>query len=364
LTGTGSPEDPDRGDASQRDPDAGALSTPGGDSLDDESSTGGQADTPARDQPPAPGLTTFTIEGRTAPALFVVAWLGILLGGGITFVGIFATPGVPGGILFLVGLGLLSFGLVAAAGSQAIERRAAGWRGYSGPSPVLAFLAVLPLTVFLVVLVGTPLVWFGIDPAGPTAVLVSIVVTALAYLLVVRLVVVGTGSLSWRDLGVVRPDGEAVRDLLWGGLLAFPVLLVTGLVGLVLSGFLPIPESPLPPTPDPVGLAMNLVTAAVVAPIGEELFFRGFATSAWARVLGRRRAIVRGAIFFAAVHVLTIGAGGAVEGLGLAAFALAVRIPVALALGWVFLRRRTLYAPIALHAVFNALQVLALGTAS
>jgi membrane protease YdiL (CAAX protease family) len=35
-----------------------------------------------------------------------------------------------------------------------------------------------------------------------------------------------------------------------------------------------------------------------------------------------------------------------------------VRLPVALVLGWVFLRRRTLIAPIALHATYNAIPVI------
>ena len=35
---------------------------------------------------------------------------------------------------------------------------------------------------------------------------------------------------------------------------------------------------PLPETGDPLGLLANLVTAAILAPIGEELFFRGFLT--------------------------------------------------------------------------------------
>jgi membrane protease YdiL (CAAX protease family) len=373
LTGPPAPGDPDRVADAPDDPEAVAHAVgdresepavpPHGDPDGDHSQ--GAAEIEIDDEEPrAPGLTTFTIEGRTAPALFVVAWLGIILGAGVTFVGLMATPGLPAGILFVSGLAVLSLGMIAAAGSQAIERRTAGWRRYHGPSPLVAFLAVLPLTAFLVVVIGTPLVGFGLPATGPAAALISIVVHALVYLLVIRLVVVGTGSLTWRDLGVVRPNLEAFRDLAWGGLLAFPVLFVTGLVALLLGVFFPIPESPLPPAPDTLGLILNVVTAAIVAPIGEELFFRGFATTAWARTLGPRRAIVRGALFFALVHVLGVGAEGAAEGLGLAAFAFAVRIPVSLALGWVFVRRRTLYAPIALHAVFNAVPVLLLGVAA
>jgi membrane protease YdiL (CAAX protease family) len=46
------------------------------------------------------------------------------------------------------------------------------------------------------------------------------------------------------------------------------------------------------------------------------------------------------------------------EAARLAVVAFAVRLPVALLLGWVFVRRRTLVAPIALHATYNAIPVL------
>ena len=48
--------------------------------------------------------------------------------------------------------------------------------------------------------------------------------------------------------------------------------------------------------------------AAVVAPIAEEIFFRGFALSAWQRDLGPRPALVRSALFFALVHIANVGA--------------------------------------------------------
>ena len=70
-----------------------------------------------------PGATTFTIEGRAAPALFVVGWLASLLGLGIVMVAMMSGGSVGGSLLFLVGLTVLAIGLVAGAGSQAIEER-------------------------------------------------------------------------------------------------------------------------------------------------------------------------------------------------------------------------------------------------
>ena len=91
-------------------------------------------------------------------------------------------------------------------------------------------------------------------------------------------------------------------------MLALPVLVVTIALSLVLG---PVPRAHAParcPTPGDVGgLLFNLVSAAILAPIGEELFFRGFATTAWARSVGAAApAIIRGAVFFALAHVLTL----------------------------------------------------------
>ena len=104
----------------------------------------------------------------------------------------------------------------------------------------------------------------------------------------------------------------------------------------------------------PLGSYLNLIAAAVVAPIGEELFFRGFATTAWQRAIGANKALIRGAIFFAFVHILTIQGTTFADAAGRALVGFSVRLPVAFALGWVFLRRRSLYASIGLHGAFNA----------
>lgn len=321
---------------------------------------------PARDPEHAPepphrpmGLLTFTIEGRRAPGLFLVGWLATIVGGSTAFVGLLAGGGVGGAVLFVAGLALLAIGLISAAGTQVVERVAAGGLAYAGPSPILVFVASIAATVVLVVAVGNPLVAFGMDPIGPPAAFVSQVLTFLVYVALLRLLVVGPGALSWRELGLTRVSAESLRDLAWGAILAVPILTLTALFAAALSTILPIPPSPLPPAPDAAGLAINLLTAAVLAAIGEELVFRGFATTAWARLDGPRSALVRGSVFFALVHVLFLGAGSPEEGLGLAAFAFAVRLPVAFALGWLFLRRGTLWAPIGLHAVFNGLQVIA-----
>jgi membrane protease YdiL (CAAX protease family) len=167
--------------------------------------------------------------------------------------------------------------------------------------------------------------------------------------------------MTWADMGVRRPDGAAARDLVLGALFAVPVLLLTLILSAVLGSFLERTPSPLPDPGDGLGLAFNLLSAVVLAPIGEELFFRGFATTAWARSLGAAwPAILRGAVFFAFAHVLTLFDASFETGVQRAAFSFIALLPVAITLGWLFLSRRSLYAAIGLHGAFNGIQVLLL----
>ena len=69
----------------------------------------------------------------------------------------------------------------------------------------------------------------------------------------------------------------------------------------------------------------------------------------WARA----PAIVRGAVFFALAHVLTLFDASFATGAQRALFSFVALLPVGVALGWLFLARRSLYAAIGLHAAFN-----------
>jgi membrane protease YdiL (CAAX protease family) len=309
--------------------------------------------------PRRPGASIFTIEGRAAPGLFVVGWLATIIGVALILPAIGAQAGLSRALLFVAGLATMTVGLVAGAGSQALERRARGIGGYTGPSPLLVFAASLTLTLLLVVVVGNVLVAVGMDPAGPASALVSVGLTAIAYIVLIRLLVVGTGGLSWHDMGLRRPSRQALQEVAWGAVVAAPVLFLTGLLALVLVTFLPRPPAVLPEATSVVDLAFLLIAAAVIAPISEELLFRGFSMTAWLQSVGPRKALVRSSLLFAGAHVVTITADTAGEGFLIALFAFVVRLPVAVALGWLYLRTRSLYGPIALHAVFNALQIVA-----
>ena len=309
--------------------------------------------------PPVParlGASTFTIEGRSAPALFVIGWLGTLLGFGLIVIALMSGDPATGRILLIVGIIVLSIGLVAAAGSQGIERRVRGVLPYQGPSPFLVLLAAIPISVLALVVVSVPLALLGISLDGPFAALVSVTLQAAVYIGLVRLLVVDTGALDWISMGIRRLDRTAVLEMLGGALWAAPLVVITAIVASVLVNLVPVePVSPLPPTGTASGLILSLLAGALVAPFGEEILFRGFATTAWVRGRGMRGGVILAALVFAFAHVVTISGSTAGEAFQQAFVAFVGRIPIAIALGVLFVRRGTIWASFGLHAAFNAI---------
>jgi membrane protease YdiL (CAAX protease family) len=183
------------------------------------------------------------------------------------------------------------------------------------------------------------------------------------YVGLIALLVVGTGALTWSDMGFRRPTtGALIGDIGWGFALGVGALFLTASAAAILVAILGVePVGPVPAPSSSLDEVLNLLAAAIVAPVSEEVFFRGFATTAWARRLGPSRAIVRGAILFALVHVVTIGGADASEAFRIAVIAFVARLPVAYLLGWIFIRRDSLWAAIALHATFNGV-ALAIAT--
>jgi membrane protease YdiL (CAAX protease family) len=316
---------------------------------------------------PAPsrtlGLTDFTIEGRRAPALFVVGWLGVLIGTGLLAIGLSGGTGLAADVLSLAASAALSLGLVLLCGSQTIERRTAG-ATYAGPSPVLVFLAIIATSRLAGYVVGVPLLAVAESVPRPLGDLLAVIVQAVVFLGVVRLTVVGPGVLSWSGMGLERLGGNVLRSLLGGAVFAGPVILVTSVIAFVaVQAVGVVPPSPLPPTGTPTGLILHLLAGAVIAPFYEEVLFRGFALNAWRQTFGARGAIVRSSILFVLAHMLFVGGATFDEAVRLAFVGGVVRIPIALALGWLYVRTGSLWGPIGLHAAFNGI-LIALGEAA
>jgi uncharacterized protein len=308
---------------------------------------------------PAAGLFRFSLEGRRAPALFVSGWLATIIGAATTGVGFASSPGGAALLLAAVGLALLSLGLVLLGGSQTVERTAAEL-AYGGPSPVLVFLAVVAVSLFVAIVIGAVLSSASVTLPLPVGDLISTAIQALVFVGVVQLMVIGTGALRWSDMGFAIGPRQAAEALARGALLAAPVVILTAIVAAIVVGIAGVtPPSPLPSTGTVSGLLLHLLAGAIVAPIAEEVLFRGFMVTAWARSNGAGAAIIRAALLFATAHVLLVGGDNFGQAASLAFVGAVGRLPVALALGWLYLRSRTIWAPIGLHAAFNAILLIA-----
>ena len=293
------------------------------------------------------------------------------ISGGSLLFAAFAGAGV---VALSAGLLLLSLGLIGLNGASALQRSVDtpewSWRG---PGPMALFWSVLPLAI----LAPTPLLLLaaplgGFDQLDPAVATLGIALsTNVATTLIVALTVVGTGAARWREifgqhrisspnLPVADRRGGALGDVAWGVALTLPIVVAAALFSaLLIQGTGAVPDSPLPPSVNNSALLFNLMSAAVIAPIGEEVLYRGVITQAWGRQSGARRAIIFSAIVFAFAHTLNIGGESVADALVVAAVAFAIRLPLGLALGWLWVRRQSLLATITLHAAYNALLVFA-----
>jgi sodium transport system permease protein len=91
--------------------------------------------------------------------------------------------------------------------------------------------------------------------------------------------------------------------------------------------------------------AANFVVVAVVAPVVEELTYRGLGFAAVRDAFGIAAALVVTAVAFGLAHGLVV--------------ALPVLTTFGLILGWLRLKTESLYPPILLHAFFNGIALIA-----
>ena len=312
---------------------------------------------------PRPGL--LQLAGREAPALYVIGLFATVVGVSALVAGI-AGAGVGLVILALV---LVGVGGIALSGASALQRRvdtpAAGWRG---PGPLAIFWTTIPWALLAQLLVAAMLTAVGAATAlrTPLGTLALAAASNAATGLIIGLVVVGSGAVRWRDLILATPAaspktmpppdrrGGLAGDLFWGVALALPIMTAAGLFAtLVMNGTGVSAPVVLPPAMGALDLAANVLTAGLIAPIGEELLYRGVIAQAWGRQSSARRAILFSAIVFAFAHTLTVGGTSVADAASVAAVAFLVRLPLGIALGWLWIRRRSLIATIALHASYN-----------
>lgn len=151
--------------------------------------------------------------------------------------------------------------------------------------------------------------------------------------------------------GWFRPTGKR-NWIIWGVggyLAALPLMLIISLVNQQIwqgqGGSNPLLQIVLEEG-DPVALLIFFITAAIAAPVFEELFFRGFLLPSLTRYLPVGGAIGLSAFIFAAAHL-----------------SLAEVLPLTvlgIVLGFVYTRSRGLLAPMLLHSLWNSVTMAGL----
>jgi membrane protease YdiL (CAAX protease family) len=209
--------------------------------------------------------------------------------------------------------------------------------------------------------VGIAVPLLGVGPGAVTSVPVfvsGIALLALIYALTVWLFVVRPGVLTWAEMGWPtwrRGVGSSLRAVVEAVGVIVPVAFLALILAALVVQIVGTPPPDVLPEPGDQGEVLLIVlAAALIAPVGEELFFRGFALTAWQRDLGPRTALTRSAVFFALVHIVNIQAVSLGVGARQALIQFVVILPVGLALGWLF-QRGGMVAAIAGHVTYNGL---------
>jgi membrane protease YdiL (CAAX protease family) len=209
----------------------------------------------------------------------------------------------------------------------------------------LVLLAIVFMIVFSVLAISVAIGWVGKEAASELARDPKVVVPAqlAAYLATLGLMVFlvrSHGAFFWRAVRWNWPAARWVGYMAAGGILA---LMVQGA-----SALLPIPKS-LPIEHyfrDPSGAWLMAAFGVSLAPLMEELLFRGFLYPVVARRTGVTAAVVITAVAFAGIHAPQLGVAWA---------PLSLILLVGLVLTVIRARTRSVAASFLMHVGYNGM---------
>ncbi|HEY7525693.1 MAG TPA: type II CAAX endopeptidase family protein [Candidatus Limnocylindria bacterium] len=247
-------------------------------------------------------------------------------------------------------------GLLMNAVRAIVVREALPPQRYRGPAVfVLLALASIFTVIETVTVAGSTLALVSGGAISVPATLVIFTATQTGLLAVAILFVAVPSGLA--GVRLVPPRG-ALRSFVIGLGFAIPAWLGATVLGALLQVILE--RLGHPPVPgilddaiarlDPTALVLAVV---LVAPVAEEIFFRGLVLNAWLREYGERFAIVGSAALFGAIHADT----SSVEALITSVARVLPIFGLGLALAFVYRRTGSLLAAIGLHMGFNALSI-------
>ncbi|HSM37841.1 MAG TPA: type II CAAX endopeptidase family protein [Candidatus Limnocylindrales bacterium] len=315
---------------------------------------------PAQPGSPVPPAGPISTPGprRTYRALHVASIVLILGGLGLVLLVLQTNAGLLSGdvllpdagaalgilALLLIGAAALLVGLVMNAVRSIVARETLPPQRYRGPSIIVMWLLATIAANIAVVSIASDLATL-LGGGVPTlfGTIVTLTVTQAGLLAAVALLVYAPQALAGLRL---LPGRGLLRSMLIGLGLAIPSWIGAQLIGYLtvrlLEPFGLQPEAGLAElallNADPVVLVVALV---VVAPMAEEVFFRGAAFNAWEREYGTTRALYGSALMFAAVH-------GSI-------FFIPSIAALGIVLGLLYRSTRSLPATMVLHAAFNGI---------
>ncbi|MCA1569248.1 MAG: CPBP family intramembrane metalloprotease [Chloroflexi bacterium] len=279
---------------------------------------------------------------------------GTLLAIGALGTGVLATRGEVAvedpavlGWLALLGAAMFAVGLLYVAIRQIRARRFLPPERYRGPGVLLLLVLVLVLASIITAPFSADAAALILDEGELSFVgaAVLLVATQLALLLVSWFLVFRPGALAALPSLPGRDPGGAIRTGLgWGVVAWFGATLASAGVVWVLE------RLGLDAQPQAAARAIQMVepwlvilAVVILAPIAEEVFFRGVVFNAWLREGGRRWAFIGSSVLFAAIHISVV--------------ALLPIFLLGLALAWIYQRTGNLLAPITMHATTNGISV-------
>lgn len=208
---------------------------------------------------------------------------------------------------------------------------------------------LLDLGVFFLYSLGVSIAVFMLPPAyGALAAL-------LVFWIIVRLYILPRNRPVADDGGLLRL--QPLRGpVLWWTLGAIPaLLLISWALGEVYQGLVPVPPRILNPFGvlilDPARRVLIAVLAIAVAPVVEELVFRGLIQRRLELRWGPAPAILATAVLFALVHIDTLP------------WVLPLHVFLGLVFGWVVYTTRSIWSGVLLHAANNAAAITGIGAA-
>lgn len=320
------------------------------------------------DAAPEPGIQpgpVAAVDPAPSPSYRVlrdVALILVLAGGAVVAFALGTTTGLLAGdilepgnastavamlIAFIVGGVALVVGLVMHAVRSIVVRETLPPDRYRGPSIIVLWLLATVAANLAVVPVASELARL-LTGERPSVYGTAVTLTITQAGLVAAAVLLVYAPRALAGLRLV-PRRGLLGSMVLGIALAIPAWIGAQLIGYLtirlLEPFGLQPEVGVADAAlqnaDPVVLVVALV---VVAPIAEELFFRGVVYNAWEREYGATRALFGSAILFAVIH-------GSI-------FVIPSIFALGIVLAILFRGTRSLPATIMLHAGFNGITVV------